>query len=113
MHFRVPLVEAEPFDWVAGGLNSALKVSIVTLSALYVIQVRDEHRDLKNRFSSLDTLSLWCLQICNLLQSIRMSPQCLQHLARAGKNTKTWLFSNLKPSALPAPVWKHNEHIKV
>lgn len=58
---------------VAGRLNSALKVSVVTLAALHVVEVRDEHWDLKGRLNSCDSLSLWLLELSNLLEGIRVS----------------------------------------
>lgn len=60
-------------SWVAGRLNSALKVSVVALTALHVVEVRDEHGHLKGGLSGGGGLKVWLLQLSNLLQGIRVS----------------------------------------
>lgn len=67
-----PSLRTDLHGGVAGRLNSALKVSVVTLTALHVVEVGDEHGNLKGGLSCLDSYLLWLFKLSNLLQGIRM-----------------------------------------
>lgn len=56
--------------WVAGRLNPALKVGVVTLTALHVVEVGDEHGDLEGWLLGGDGLRVGRLQLGNLLQGV-------------------------------------------